>query len=175
MTRTADEYFELMKGQSVILNPGTPDRHQRPRSSRPLMGIDAIKQEVAAILAKGVDDRGRFLGRLEHAKQMRREAKQRWKVYLQAQLGSGKHRTLTEDSKPTGEFLDDINRWSARIRIYEHEARALNALILEFEAEEREKAVKRQKRRENVWSVEARRRKSKIRKEARQTAASKRV
>ena len=132
---TKEHFQRIFTEKSQILNPLPADRKTPPRSSGALIyGLSSMQAELDHILNKEVDELGRYSGRLNYAKFMAKQARENWQDYRDAQPH------LSKDSKPDGEFLENMNKWDAQILVLEKEARALTKEIERVQKEEQEAA-----------------------------------
>jgi hypothetical protein len=128
-----EHFIKLFEEKSQILHPLPADRKIPPRSSGALIyGLSSMQSELDHILNKEVDELGRYSGRLNYAKFMAKQARENWQDYRDAQPH------LSKDSKPDGEFLENMNKWDAQILVLEKEARALTKEIERVQREEQE-------------------------------------
>jgi len=121
---TEEQYYEIFRKASVILNRGQASSKTPIRSSNflvlDLQGLKRLRDEYTT---KGRDALGRFNGKLEAIRAMIKEDLNAWKAYRDAQPN------LPKDAKPVGIWLDKLNRHKALLRVSEEECRFLSRLI----------------------------------------------
>lgn len=104
--------------------------------------LHSLKLYLSDINAKGRDENGVALGYLEAARDEVKEARRVWKDRAERVLKD-------KDAKPTGQWLDAINKGWARKELYALESRIL---IKEIERQEAQIKQKERERREKYES-----------------------
>ena len=129
MIATSEEkYLEYFKKESVLLSPPKSDtnRKLRPSLFNSIHGIVGVKNYLDKIVNEQNQDGIIKQSRIAYAKEKLKEAKALLKKYPGNQHG--------EDAR---------NKYSAKIKVYEMEARKCNHLIQQHQKEQAEKSAQR--------------------------------
>jgi hypothetical protein len=119
MIITSEEQFlNLLKSKSRILNRPAPDPRRLPRYFECL---DFSQRGIEAMLADRLDT---VTGSLRYAREAVKEALREWEHFNKAQVRRA--------AQPVGVFLEKINERRAKVKLIECECRELNRL-LDFE------------------------------------------
>jgi hypothetical protein len=122
--------FKRLEQGSPILNP-RPDDPTKPPSIFFIYGLSDMKAFHQRIVAKGMDEQGKFLGSLEYQRYKLKKETASWDAFNDAQVKKSKF--------PRGAFARQIPQRRAKICVLEAESRKLVKLIERAEREEAEK------------------------------------
>lgn len=135
--RTVEEWTKKYRQGSGILKPENLfDGKGRPKSSKCFSFTDkkSYLEELVSLRHDVFGPRGL----IEICKEKLRTAKSDWQYRMDA-----RH---TPNVKPKGDALIDINRLTARLKVYREEARAINAELAKEDKADDSKLLKQQKK-----------------------------
>ena len=127
------EYYEsIYRNNSTILGAQLHEDGRLRLSNSAIFGIDMVRERLQNIKQDSEDRFGEFLpSRLKDACQKRDRAIKQWTHWEKSEVKNYE--------KPFGRHLEAIERYRAKIRILEEEARLLNQMVREHEKKESER------------------------------------
>lgn len=138
--QSVEIYTDIFTKKSMILNQPNKkdDGKNRPRFSNPICDLNMLRRYHRKLLDNATSDKGHAdlhfdilgepvrVGLLPESRRQLRLALKKFERYNSAQPKNA------QTEKPTGHFLDEINKCKARVAVYEMESRAI-IKILEVE------------------------------------------